>query len=86
MTTKCTGITGRIFGHKWLDCYRIRYLFPHFLVRKGCSKKELKDKMDQWSGIDDCFSEWKECPRCGAIKDIFRHKIDGDSWLPGEKK
>lgn len=80
MTTKCTGLMGRIFGHKLVNCYRIRYLFPHFYVKKGATKKALHTARDKWSGIDDCFAEWLECSRCGKTFAIRQYRMSGDKW------
>lgn len=80
MTTKCTGLMGRIFGHKWVNCYRIRFIYPHSTVTKKATTEELGEARDKWSEIDDCFTEWVECCRCREIKEFKQYRMDGDKW------
>jgi hypothetical protein len=40
MTTKCTGLMGRIFGHKWRDIYHsMKFHSPHAeLKHRECQR------------------------------------------------
>lgn len=58
MTTKCTGLMGRIFGHKWITYGQsasrdIAMIYVAFLVPLG-ERKEMPER-------------GRICQRCGAV-------------------
>ncbi len=57
MTTKCTGLMGRIFGHKWVRTAVVTYKVNGFVY-----ERHGMPNLPGIDGDDEC-----QCQRCGAV-------------------
>lgn len=61
MTTKCTGLMGRVFGHKWIRLDAISAWKLGMPFMRACSRMSIKDLNILLDGSRSV------CQRCGAV-------------------